>query len=187
MNEFRQECGIACAIQYKHHEDVGVIPHSVGIPMVVFEGSDSWSNWFTNFNFRTTSVGAHKGFWKYANWCIRKYDLLQVFRDHDEVILTGHSLGAAAAIMVRYIMRHHSTRVHLVLFGCPKVGTSKFRNKFSTVVNQSSVSLSNPDDPIPCIPCRFCLKSYVHAIDIEYLPMEERQTHGHSIKTYLHP
>lgn len=185
MNEFQQECGIACKLQYTRPEDVSVIPHSKGTPMIVFEGSDSWSNWLCNLNILTTSIGAHKGFWNYANWCVRNYQLLQVFREHEEVILTGHSLGAAAAIMVRYIMRHQPTRVHLVLFGCPKVGTNVFRNKFSKLSNESSVSFCNPDDPVPCLPCGFCVKRYTHVLDTEYLPMNTRETHGHSMETYV--
>lgn len=184
MKDFHQECGIACRLQYTNPEDVSVSPHSNGTNMIVFEGSDTWSNWICNLNLRTTSIGAHRGFWKYAHWCVRKYDLLRLFRENDELILTGHSLGAAAAIMVRYIMRHQSTRVHLVLFGCPKVGTSLFRTKFSKVINESSVSFCNPDDPVPCLPCGFCVKGYTHVLDIEYLPMNIRETHGHAMQTY---
>lgn len=184
MEGFHQECALACSLQYKDPEDVSVVTHSSNVPMVVFEGTDTVRNWLRNVDCFANKKGVHNGFWSYAIWCIREYNLFEVFRRNEELILTGHSLGAAAAIIVRYIMRHQSTRVRLVLFGCPKVGTQEFREKFARVVNLSAVSFSKQEDPVPCLPFGCCKWGYVQIIDLTYTPFDKRSQYDHSIRAY---
>lgn len=184
MEAYHQECALACKRQYAEPEDVSLGMHSSGVPMLVFEGTDSSSNWLRNIDIFSTQKGVHRGFWKYAMWCINEYDLLNVFRAHEELILTGHSLGAAAAVIVRYILRHQKTRVRLILFGCPKVGTEKFRSKFHKVINLAAISFIKEEDVVGCVPCGCPAGGYVQIINVSYIPFAKNTKLGHSIDAY---
>ena len=158
MNDYEQECAIACSLQYTNTEDIDVFEHSCKKTMIVIESSDTWRNWYRSNDIRTTKNGAHRGFWKYAEWCVEHYQLRDVFRDRHELIITGHSVGAAAAIMITYMLRIYNINVHLVLFGCPRVGTLTFRKHFLKMTRVKCSSFQNTGDLVPCMPIR----SFVH-------------------------
>ena len=169
MNDYEKECAIACSAQYKQTEDIDVFEHSCGKTMIVIEGSDTWRNWYRNMDIRTTNKGAHRGFWKYAEWCVEHYQLRDVFRDNHEIIITGHSLGAAAAIMITYMLRIYKINVHLVLFGCPRVGTITFRKHFKKMTPMKCSSFQNAGDLVPCMPIRSFV--HIHEMKIIYTNM----------------
>jgi len=119
-----------CHQVYEHAEDVHVViahPED-GRTYVAIEGSDTYANWCDNLDVRRID-GMHRGFARVARHCIERYDLTDLLERRERVVITGHSQGAAVALLITHMLRARTSNVvELVLFGCPNVGDHAFLN-----------------------------------------------------------
>ena len=122
-------------------------------------------NYYTDINFVLTDFeGAkvHKGFLSAFNSLWPKLEAQIKSLNYSKLYITGHSLGAALALL-------SGTQVDadIYTFGAPKTGNETFVEKF----NGSPVyRIVNADDPIPSLPPS--LLSFRHAGN--YIQLGER-------------
>lgn len=79
------------------------------------------------------------------------------------VVLVGHSLGAALALLDAVYLPLHlpsSTHVRVVGYGMPRVGNQAFADHVDTTHRGSVTRINNRKDPIPIVPGRFM--GFVH-------------------------
>jgi hypothetical protein len=81
--------------------------------------------------------------------------------DASSVVVTGHSLGAALALLDSVYLPIHlpaGTRVRMVGYGMPRVGNAAFANHVDAMHGADSVTaatvthINNKKDPIPIVP-----------------------------------
>jgi len=119
------------------------------IKYITIEGSDTLINWYDNASFLFRKNDIHRGFYRYARYCMEEYNLLNELNDVNvsKIVITGHSLGAACVVIVlAELCKDFNKDVvrEVVLFGCPHVGGRRFMNRFQEKV------LNNPDLNIKC-------------------------------------
>jgi hypothetical protein len=168
MNDFRIQCARLCNIQYKKKEDLDihiVRENDVDTPIIAIKGSNKLKCWLRNLECAPNRHGVHTGMWKYTIWCIKKYDLLSVFNRYKHITITGHSSGAATAMLICYMMQKRNLSFRLIMFGCPKIGTAKFCYNFQKIVLSECVSFSTGKDIFTCLP--ICL--YRHPVSITFV------------------
>src|SRR5210317_120099 len=111
---------------------------------VAFRGSASIQNWIDNIKvsqitpYDDDSIGVEKGFYKSYNYLkVDLFDNLSILSKKygtRNILITGHSLGAAMATLMTYdIITLFPSYVvtHLITFGSPRVGNSKFVESFN--------------------------------------------------------
>jgi len=141
-----------CTQLYAKPKDV-MVSRKYGKTFVALEGSDTISNWFDNMClFKKNNV--HFGFNRYCDWCIDTYDIQDTLDTHSNIVLCGHSLGAAAVLLMLTKM-DLSNVDEVVLFGCPKIGNSNF--KTTTFMEKVPLDLPitsyvNGTDVVPSLP-----------------------------------
>jgi len=94
--------------------------------IVVFKGTDDVFDVMTDLDFfpKSTPMGTvHRGFY---NAFSKIYPKLKSYLDltENKIFLTGHSLGAALAVLCSAHFRHKNPT--LITFGSPRVGTKSF-------------------------------------------------------------
>ncbi|KDQ51880.1 hypothetical protein JAAARDRAFT_73365 [Jaapia argillacea MUCL 33604] len=80
-----------------------------------------------------------------------------------QVLVTGHSLGAAIASMDAVMLRQHidhSISMDTVVFGLPRVGNSHWADLLDTTLQPNFTHVTNQKDPVPNVPPHFM--GYVH-------------------------
>ncbi|KAI0941021.1 hypothetical protein AcV7_003241 [Taiwanofungus camphoratus] len=81
---------------------------------------------------------------------------------YTNVLVTGHSLGAAVATLDATMLRMalpSSVNVDAVVFGLPRVGNQQFANMIDSMFPDFT-HVTNQDDPVPRVPPQFL--SYQH-------------------------
>lgn len=123
-------------LEYLVVEDEDYIVVSVRGSEPPFREQNNWKDWITNFRFfpwRDSSVGlVHAGWLKSARRLAdRLVSSSYPFR-YKKIIFTGHSLGAAIAIICAQMFSKRFDHIifEVVLFGCPKCFVL-FRPKFN--------------------------------------------------------
>jgi predicted lipase len=79
------------------------------------------------------------------------------------VVLTGHSLGAALALLDSVYLPLHlppDTRVRTIGYGMPRVGNRAFADYVDASDSGGLTRVTNKRDPVPIVPGRFL--GYVH-------------------------
>jgi predicted lipase len=79
------------------------------------------------------------------------------------VVVTGHSLGAALALLDSVYLPLHvpaGTRVSAITYGMPRVGNAAFANYVDATHNGMLTHINNKEDPVPILPGKFL--GYVH-------------------------
>jgi triacylglycerol lipase len=128
-----------------------------------FKGSSSIKDFLSNIQFSTTrdtllAGKVHTGFHGILAKDSRYLDIIKgiiSLPKNVNIYLTGHSLGAAlASILKVYIDNILNRQTFLVTFGCPRVGDSRFSKQVS-----DSVRIVNENDCVTKLPLPI---SYIH-------------------------
>ena len=105
----------------------------------------------------------HQGFqralnqvWDEVHSCVTAYRKAQ---PHSEICFTGHSLGAALAVLA--YSRFADPANSLITFGCPRVGNQPFRERVLSNPGKGIFRYVNLNDPVAHIPLESFL--YLHA------------------------
>ena len=143
-------CAHMCKNIYYKKADVLLNKHKNTL-YIAIEGTDTVINWIDNISVAFKTNDIHRGFLRYANHCMHKYDPLKDINDVDRVTICGHSLGSASATLLAYHMCKESeinnvkipSNIELVLFGCPKIGGETFKNELNRLVKKSGLKITN--------------------------------------------
>ena len=119
---------------------------------VVFRGTQTWTDWLTDFN--VTHVPAenhpgqvHRGF----KMAISQVwgGILQDLSDDKPIYFAGHSLGAALAVLAA--SRNPYTTAGVYIFGCPRPGDRCFTRAFNSRLSDVYRHINNTD-PVCRVP-----------------------------------
>jgi len=118
---------------------------------IAVEGTDTVVNWIDNISVAFKSDDIHRGFRRYANYCMEQYDIFKGLDEFDNVTICGHSLGSASATLLAYHLCKQSelndiplpSNMELVVFGCPKIGGETFHKEFNRLVSKTGLIVTN--------------------------------------------
>jgi pimeloyl-ACP methyl ester carboxylesterase len=132
---------------------------------VVFRGTESWRDAVADASvykrplpfMQETAPGArvHGGFLGQYEAVLGSVDeYLGRHRGRRRVVVTGHSLGAAIAVLcaARLKDERRGENVRCVAFGCPRVGNSAFARRAEEIVDIERYVVGN--DPVTDVPTR---------------------------------
>ena len=126
----------------------------------VFRGTDSFSDWVTDFNFELikTDIGTvHKGFYEQLD---RYFDDLCNMIDDENTVIIGHSKGAAEAIIFSKMLKiRKDYDAEFFAFEPPRTSDS---HKFNT----NGYYTINSADIVPRVPLR--VMDYRHTGELIY-------------------
>lgn len=136
--------------------------------VVAFRGTEEPADWLHDIDagFIKYDPGRiHRGF---ANALLEVFiDIivaLRKMRDNaQEILVTGHSLGAALATLAFIGLEGH----HLVTFGSPRIGDKKFARWFNAEHRGLAIRFVNNNDIVPRTPPY--LTGYRHAGRLAYI------------------
>ncbi|KDQ51863.1 hypothetical protein JAAARDRAFT_184692 [Jaapia argillacea MUCL 33604] len=122
------------------------------------------STWFPNAD---EQIRVHDGFQQafLQNASTILYGVNKAIEEKQarEVVITGHSLGAAIAMFDALLLRQHldgSIKINAVVFGLPRVGNSHWADLVDSTLGTNFVHITNRHDPVPTVPPYFL--GYVH-------------------------
>lgn len=135
--------------------------------VVSFRGSSNIPNWISNLNFpkekqypKCNGCKVHRGFYK-AWDSVRERVVAEVKRLHKEepnaqIFLTGHSLGAALAVLCAAELGASARSLGFPIegvytFGEPRVGNKAFHD-FYNLGTKVSWRVTHWKDPVPTLP-----------------------------------
>lgn len=160
-----------------HERDSGLdafVVASGSAIVVIFTGTDTTEDVFTDLSFSKvpfgdeaggscvpgrSGAGVHRGFWaqytsKGSNEVLLDL-VLRESRSHPEreILVTGHSLGAALAVLCgTELSKRTDKEVNVVGFACPRVGNRGFRTLVQSQSNLHVLRLKLDHDPITRVP-----------------------------------
>lgn len=153
----------------------------LGVPIVVIRGTSSTQDWLCDAQIKKEPLSVilqdsklkgsvHVGFgYLYRSMCRQIIEcLLRVANTQgglENVIVTGHSLGAAIATLAAYHIHKWSQgrlRVMLFTFGSPRVGDKAFAKDFSSITGIHSLRVVNEKDYVTEIPPNINGYAHVH-------------------------
>lgn len=117
---------------------------------IAFQGSESRQDWLNDFKIikaEHAGIRAHRGFAMCARAVIKRVKaIIAALPDH-RIVLTGHSLGGAIAVLVAVALRPEALKV--ITFGQPRVSTRRelqlaLYGEYIRVVNGSDVVARSP-------------------------------------------
>jgi predicted lipase len=120
--------------------------------ILVFRGSDGWTDWFDNIKAFWTktpkewfgkSYRLHAGFVSQVKTIYNR--IMELTKEMNELIIIGHSLGAAVGTIFAGILTKRSIKVTLVTFGSPRVGLIGFVKWLNKKIYQSIRYVLNED------------------------------------------
>ena len=139
---------------------------------VAFRGSENILNWLDNIQFRKISpfedenIKVEKGFYKAYQYLkpdlLNKLNTLKEKYNTNNILLTGHSLGASLATLFGYdiLSNYHDYILnYLITFGSPRVGNSYFVEDFKQY-NLNHYRITHYYDMVPHLPQEFL--GYLH-------------------------
>jgi len=128
-----------------------VVPATTAAPMIIaFRGSADVRAWLTDLRigFTSTPFGrVHAGFWQSTNSVIADVlDLPQV-RAAVPVVVTGHSKGAAEAVICARLLAASGKPVEAVhTFGKPRVGDAMWRAGYNAALGSVTTRWEHEED-----------------------------------------
>lgn len=140
---------------------VGYSPEYQSI-VIAFRGSVDTANWILNLKTTRTSydlcdgcsvhVGFNQGFNSVKSQVLTQIDHLEAIYRKNKLIVTGHSLGGALAVMAAaYLQKVYGTVDQLYTMGQPRVGNDKFA-EFMTTFIPNTYRIVHFADQVPHVP-----------------------------------
>jgi len=137
-----------------------------GILSITFRGSDSDQDWKTNLAFQKktipygntgSKIRVHTGFINaYKSNAVRGTIHGMISEDIRQVRISGHSLGAALAILCGVDLEYNFPEkdYEVVVFGAPRVGNRAFRDSYNKRVFKT-LRIENGNDIVTKLPFAF--------------------------------
>jgi hypothetical protein len=132
---------------------------------VVFRGSETRSDWYYDLMISKRkiedNVYVHNGFYQQLhvnnNYEKIKQSIEKVLESDDkkdyEVLVTGHSLGAALATLFGYLYSRETPRqIKIISFASPRIGNAGFKTRFDSQENLIHYRITNNRDIITTSP-----------------------------------
>ena len=139
------------------------VMHSQKTVYVAFRGSSSLLNWIDDAEVIKTAYDTypecgckvHTGFYK-ANNGLKSKTIAAIKRilqktGYNNVVVTGHSLGAAVAQLISMELRYASIFNTVYNFGQPRIGDDKYARYVNTI-GQTVWRFTHNKDPVPHLP-----------------------------------
>ena len=104
------------------------------------------------------NVKIHLGFYNYIkrilNTILSKIDVLVIKNNTNHIFISGHSLGAALATIITYIISKRYPLIHIYNydFASPRIGNQNFVDDYNSQKNITNLSIMNLFDSIPNLP-----------------------------------
>jgi pimeloyl-ACP methyl ester carboxylesterase len=134
----------------------GIMVEGHGATILAFAGTDPLvpANWFTDLDFKVTPGNVHRGFDAAARsvWDALR-DALALRRERP-VVLAGHSLGAALAVVTadRMLAELNIRPVAVYAFGMPRAGDDEFARRYNDTLGAATFRLVHGDDVVATVP-----------------------------------
>jgi len=132
----------------------GIVATGKGRLFVSFKGTDPLviANWITNFDF-IPDEDMHRGFAAALDsvW----FKISDVLAGADlPVVLTGHSLGGALAVLAARRMEKDLRRSpeSVYVFGAPRCGTQAFADAYDATLGMRTYRFVHGNDIVPTVP-----------------------------------
>lgn len=117
-------------------------------------------------------VHVHRGF--DAGWFGVANQVISRVKGIKRIIVTGHSLGGARAILCAAHLYELGLPVtDVITFGCPRVGNGAFRDYYNTKLHNETLRFEAQGDPVPWTP-PWLLNGYRHVGRAVYLKNDGR-------------
>ena len=139
---------------------------------VAFRGSENILNWLDNIQIRKISpysnntIKVEKGFYKAYQYLkpdlLNKLKMLKKSYNTNNLLITGHSLGAALATLFAYDILNNYSDVflnYLITFGSPRIGNKNFVESIGDF-NFNHYRVTHYYDMVPHVPQEFL--DYLH-------------------------
>lgn len=136
----------------------GVIVKRDDATIVAFAGTDPLHllNWVSDFTLGRPQTAVHEGFRDAAAavWDDVKVALTAARDSGSPIFITGHSLGAAIAVVTADFARQQLQlgNAQIYLFGCPRVGRADFVAPYNIVFGATTYRLVHGADVVPTVP-----------------------------------
>lgn len=140
--------------------------------VIAFRGSDSAKDWDVNSRFWKTvvpydnfksDIRVHSGFiGTYKSKKVRGKIQNEILKNNiKKVTLTGHSYGAALAILCAVDLEYNFPKndYEVIVFGCPRVGNAAFKKSYNLRLFKT-LRVETYDDLVTKIP--FAIMGYRH-------------------------
>ncbi|MCW5312953.1 hypothetical protein GTQ43_03535 [Nostoc sp. KVJ3] len=133
--------------------------------MISLRGTEQLQDWLTNAraikseNF-TENTKVAVGFYDYADeiantdqfkQLVKEIQASELNKENYEVLVTGHSLGGAASVILKAILENKlpnsKERIQAITFGAPPVGDSEFAKQYGNRV----IGVKIAGDPVPSL------------------------------------
>lgn len=166
---------------------------AANIAYIAFAGNDSVRDFFRDLDFAKVTVGdekrkrrVHRGFYTgYLSVCQDILKFKDSFSKDTTLILSGHSMGGALAVICAYDLktRFPDLPIKVFTFGTPGVGNRHFKRAYNRILRESTYIVYQPSDPIPKLPNQL-IKSYWHVGTLLRIPdcplvLKQRKKRGY--------
>ncbi|ODM14474.1 Mono- and diacylglycerol lipase [Aspergillus cristatus] len=139
--------------------------------VIAFRGSYSVRNWIADATFVYTDPGlcdgcfAELGFW--SSWILVRDSIVEVVSQHPdyELVVVGHSLGAAVATLAAADIRGKGIPAKLYAYASPRVANPALARHITA--QSGNYRFTHIDDPVPKLP--LLAMGYVHVSPEYYI------------------
>jgi triacylglycerol lipase len=136
----------------------GLIASKDGAIIIGFAGTDPADllNWISDFYIGHLRSDVHEGFQDAANavWDEVGAQIDRCVKVGQPVFFTGHSLGAAIALVAaeRGRTNHGLTRAEVYVFGSPRVGRTAFKKRYNANFGPTTYRFVHGEDIVATVP-----------------------------------
>ena len=136
----------------------GVIARKSNATIVAFAGTDPLHllNWISDFSLGRPKASVLTGFEDAAKavWGDVKDALTAAQKNNSPIFITGHSLGAAIAVIAADFARVELklADAQVYLYGCPRVGRDEFVGTYNGTFGNTTYRLVHGADVVPTVP-----------------------------------
>lgn len=166
---------------------------------IAIKGTSTVRDWKCNLHIKKNTDDIHAGFFEYADECFKELsqdNIVQNIYEYDHIIMSAHSLGACAAIVVLYnLMINYgflleNKSIDLVLFGSPKPGGDHFFKEFTQLRSNFNIDIYRYNNKFDAVPTYPPLDGFTH-ISNEIILDEENSKrtnlyNDHCLDTYIY-